>query len=206
MKQFFYRVWSKFLTMFGDVKVFKWPFWIVYDPECFKMPGEKIIDLIDCIQPGDVILRGYDMYLDSAFIDSKRAYSHAGLYIGANEVIHAVAPNVSKCNIIDFCECDRIAVVRPKKGQKNAIKLAKKFLKDNIPYDFNFADNREALYCFELAAESYPKLSIPRKTVSKFFGILKKKNVVLSDSFFESKDFKLIFEYNPKFNIDIKVS
>ena len=35
--------------MFGDVKVFKWPFWIVYDPECFKMPGEKIIDLIDCI-------------------------------------------------------------------------------------------------------------------------------------------------------------
>jgi len=205
MKKFLYKCWSKLLSMFGDIKIFRWPFWVVYDPECFKMTGEKMIELMSCIESGDVILRGYDMYLDSCFIQAKRSYSHAGLYVGNNEIIHAVAPNVTKCNIIDFCECDRIAVVRPKKGQAVAIKTAKKFLKDNVPYDFNFKHGQESLYCFELAAECYPKLNVIRKTVKAMFGIIRKKNVVLSDSFFESPDFKLVFEYNPKFNIDIRV-
>ena len=27
--------------MFGDIKVFKWPLWIVYDPDDFEVTGEK---------------------------------------------------------------------------------------------------------------------------------------------------------------------
>lgn len=33
MKKFLYKAWSKFLTAFGDVKVFSWPMWLVYDPD-----------------------------------------------------------------------------------------------------------------------------------------------------------------------------
>ena len=203
MSIFLYKLWSKFLTVLGNVKVFKWPFFIVYDPSSFSVSGEYILEILRHLKPGDILLRGYDMYLDSYFIQAKRSYSHAGIYIGNNQVIHAVAPNVSICNIIDFCECDRIAIVRPKSGQTKAIQRAKKFLKDNVPYDFNFCHGKETLYCFELAAECYSRLNIPRKTVRAFFGIIRKKNVVLSDSFFESKDFKLIYEYNPKFNINL---
>lgn len=204
MNKFCYKLWSKFLTIFGNIKVFAWPLWICYDPNFFKMTGNKIIELMDIIEPGDVILRGYDGYLDSKFIQSKRSYSHAGVYIGNNEIIHAVAPNVSKINIVDFCGCDRIAVVRPVKGQKKAIKTAKQFLKDNVPYDFNFTHGRETLYCFELAYECYKNLNIKKTQATAFFGLIKKKEpVVLSDCFFESPDFKLVFEYNPKYGIDL---
>lgn len=84
MSKFFYKAWSKFLTMFGDIKVFKYPFWICYDPDFFDMTGDQIIELMEVVKPGDVLLRGYDGYLDSKFIQSKRCYSHAGIYIGSN--------------------------------------------------------------------------------------------------------------------------
>jgi hypothetical protein len=32
MKKIIYKIWSKFLTMFGDIKIFKYPFWLIYDP------------------------------------------------------------------------------------------------------------------------------------------------------------------------------
>lgn len=33
------KLWAKFLTKFGDIKVFRFPFWLVYDPNFFKMTG-----------------------------------------------------------------------------------------------------------------------------------------------------------------------
>lgn len=43
MKEVLYSFWSKFLTWFGDIKVFKFPMWIVYDPTFFGVTGEKIL-------------------------------------------------------------------------------------------------------------------------------------------------------------------
>ena len=57
------------------------------------------------------------------------------------------------------------------------------------------------MYCFELCAEAYPNLDVKRIEVKKFFGLLK-KHVYLADSFRKSKDFKIVFEYNPKHNVD----
>lgn len=72
MKTFLYRIWSKFLTAFGNIKVFKWPFFIVYDPSYFKMTGDKILEVVSIMKPGDVILRGFDGYLDGKFVPSDR--------------------------------------------------------------------------------------------------------------------------------------
>lgn len=82
-----------------------------------------------------------------------------------------------------------------------AIRKAKQFLKDRIEYDFMFEEGASALYCFELCGECYPTLDIPRLTVSKLFGLIKRKNVFLAESFFKSKDLKCIYHCNPAFNI-----
>ena len=150
-------------------------------------------------------MRGYTKYLDGYFIPDKLAFSHGAIYIGDGKIIHAVAEGVSETNVVDFTRCDRIAIFRPKKGQSKAISTAKKFLKNKVPYDFGFKKNVSALYCFELCVECYPKLDIPRQTASKFFGLLKKKDVFLAESFFKSKDLRCIYHYNPKFNIDSSI-
>lgn len=46
MKKTLYKIWSKFMTMFGDIKVFKWPLWIVYDPDDFEVTGEKTTQML----------------------------------------------------------------------------------------------------------------------------------------------------------------
>jgi len=144
------------------------------------------------------------MYADGKFIPGD--YSHGAIYVGDNTVIHAVAEGVSEINIVSFCMCDRIYILRPRCGVKQAIAKAKKFAKDNIPYDFAFKRNSSALYCFELCAECYPKLDIGLKTASAFFGLAKKENVYLAESFTESPDFKAVFEWNPKRKIAFKLS
>ena len=68
---------------------------------------------MEIIQPGDVLIRGYDKYLDGKFIPDEKGYSHAGIYVGSNEVVHSVAPAVERIHIIDFCEADRIMLLRP---------------------------------------------------------------------------------------------
>ena len=115
------------------------------------------------------------------------------MYVGDNKIIHAVAEGVSEIDAVSFCMCDRICVLRPRAGVRNAIAKAKKFVKDKVPYDFAYKRNSSALYCFELCAECYPKLDIKPKVATAFFGLLRKKNVYLAESFISSPDFKMIF-------------
>lgn len=201
MKKILYKIWSKFLTMFGNIKIFKWPLFLVYDPNYFNVGGKQVLDIIQILKPGDIILRGYDCYLDGLFIPDPLSYSHGSIYIGNGKIIHAVAEGVSETDIIEFTRCDRIAIFRPKKYQRSAIKKAKDFLKNNTPYDFGFNNSVSSLYCFELCGLCYEKLNIPTITVKKFFGLIKKKNVFLAESFFKSPDMKCIYHYNPKFNV-----
>ena len=201
MKKAIYALWSKFLTAFGDIKVFRFPLFLVYDPDDFEITGSEVLKIMGVLEPGDVILRGYNRYLDGKFIPDKLKFSHGALYVGNGKIIHAVAEGVSETNVIDFTRCDRIAIFRPKAGQKAAVKAAKQFLKQKVPYDFGFEKGVSAIYCFELCGECYPKLKIERKTVSKLFGLLKKENVFLAESFFTSPDMTCVYYCNPKFNI-----
>lgn len=201
MKKFLYKLWSKFLTTFGEIKIFKFPMFLVYDPHYFSVGGEQVLDIISILEPGDIILRGYDNYLDGCFIPDPLSFSHGALYIGNGKIIHAVAEGVSETNVIEFTRCDRIAIFRPKRYQKRAISRAKKFLKNKTPYDFGFNNSVSSLYCFELCGLCYDKLDIPTLTIKKFFGLIKKENVFLAESFVKSKDLTCIYHYNPKYNI-----
>lgn len=195
MKKFLYKLQASFLTMFGNIKVFRWPFFLVYDPSVFSMTGQKILKVRDVLQPGDIILRGFSMYLDGMFVPGD--YSHGAIYIGNDTIIHAVAKGVSRINIVDFCECDRICILRPREGQTLAIKRALEFVENDVPYDFGFKRDTSALYCFELCAECYKELNVQIIKKTAMFGLIKKK-VYLAESFLTSDAFKKVFEYNPK--------
>jgi len=201
MKKFFYRLQATFLTWFGNIKVFKWPLFIIYDPTVFSMPGEKILEVRNLLQPGDVILRGFSMYLDGMFVPGD--YSHGAIYVGDDTIVHAVAKGVSKINVVDFCECDRICILRPSGGQTLAIKRALEFVENDVPYDFGFKRDTSALYCFELCAECYKELNVKIIRKTAMFGLIKKK-VYLAESFLKSDAFQRVFEYNPKRKIDFE--
>lgn len=202
MKKFLYKAWSRFLTAFGNVKLFRWPFFLIYDPDDYGVTGRKTLRLLETLRPGDVLLRGYVHYLDGMFIPGD--YSHGAIYVGDGKIIHAVAKGVSYVDAVEFLRCDRIAVMRPVGGQDNAVAYAKKCVEDKVPYDFGYRRGASSLYCFELVGEAYKGLDLPLKTVKMLFGLLKRKNVYLADSFFESKDFERVFEFNPKRGVDFE--
>lgn len=130
-----------FLTVFGDIKVFRFPFFLVYDPGSYQVKGDDVRALIDTLQPGDILLRAYTNYLDGKFIPGK--FSHAAIYCGElrerdrhhigtrqrsaddrtrsqqtmfhtgeQMVIHAMAEGVFIEDILTFSRCDRLVVLR----------------------------------------------------------------------------------------------
>lgn len=195
MKDFLYKIWSKFLTWFGKLKIMKFNFLpvIAYDPEPFFVTGYDIVEIMKYIHPGDVLIRGYDDYLDGKFIPDEKGYSHAGLYVGNNEVIHSAAPSVQTIHIIDFCEADRVMVLRPKNGQEDAIKKANELL--NTPYDFDYKSDVGKLYCFELIANCYPQAEMKEVQVKKFFGIIK-RDCYIAKSIYGNEFFTRVMERN----------
>ena len=42
MKKRLYVAWAKFLTWFGNIKVFRFPMFIVYDPSEYAMDGAHL--------------------------------------------------------------------------------------------------------------------------------------------------------------------
>jgi hypothetical protein len=123
---------DKFLTFFGDIKVFPFPMFCIYDPGGYRVRGEDIRNLISRVKPGDILVRGFRNYLDGYFIPGY--FSHAGLYLGrveekdkelvtrpegkklfrpgAQMVVHALAEGVLMEDLIQFCRCDYLAVLR----------------------------------------------------------------------------------------------
>ena len=168
---------------------------LAYDPDPFYVTGEDIERIMDLIKPGDVLLRGYNKYLDGKFIPDEKGYSHAGIYVGKNMVVHAVSPCVKKCHVIDFCEADRIMVLKPEAGQVMATATA--IGKMGLPYDFDYKTDRGKLYCFELISTCYPQANIKTYTVKKFFGLIKRK-CYIAKSIYGNPYFRELFEKNEK--------
>ena len=177
------------LTIFGDIKVFRWPLFVIYQPTSFRVKGFDTRAIMANIQPGDVVMRAYDDYLDGYFIPKgSSGCSHSGVYIGANKIVHSIAEGSSIIDIIDFCRCDKIIVLRPDSGQEWAIEHAKKCADANIPYNFDFVPGPGKYYCHEFTASCYPELNIEPLS-RKIFGFLSSPIAFLADSFYVNKHF-----------------
>ena len=153
---FLYHLWARLLHIVGNVKVYRFPMFVVYDDSTLGMDGRMIDEALD---------------------------------------IH-----VQSVHPIDFMECDRICIMRPKDGNlvRRAVEIAEEHERRSVPYDFDFnTDDPEDVYCFELCARCYPSLEF-RKYDQRFFLGLVRKTTYLSESFIESRDFERVFEWNPR--------
>ena len=129
---------ARCLTVFGDLKVFHWPFFLLYDPGSYLVKGDDMRQVIQTARPGDILVRGYVNYLDGYFIPGY--FSHAGLYLGKVDpdsldaiwsddhttlevvkalcksgeqmVIHSMAEGVFMEDLLNFCRCDYMAILR----------------------------------------------------------------------------------------------
>jgi hypothetical protein len=125
------RLRDRLLTIFGDIKVYRHPLFLVYDPGGYQLRGGDLRALLDLLQPGDILVRGFTAYLDGKLIPGY--FSHAAIYLGhvghgdrelvpegargrfrtgEQMVIHAIAEGVLMEDILDFGRCDRLAVLR----------------------------------------------------------------------------------------------
>ncbi len=87
------RLSDRFIAWLGTIKFFTSPLCLVEDPGSYRIKGTDIRALVDgdhpLLQPGDILLRGYDGYLDGELIrrtggaaGAGRYLSHAALYVG----------------------------------------------------------------------------------------------------------------------------
>ncbi|HEX8986610.1 MAG TPA: hypothetical protein VF816_01515 [Rhodocyclaceae bacterium] len=87
------RIGDRFIAWLGTIKFFTSPLCLVEDPGSYRIKGSDIRALVDgdapLLQPGDILLRGYDGYLDGELIrrtggavGAGRYLSHAALYLG----------------------------------------------------------------------------------------------------------------------------
>jgi len=116
----------------SDLKVYRWPMFVLYDPGSYLVKGEDARKAIDTVKPGDILLRRYQHYLNGYFIPGY--FSHAGLYLGNVDpddikmvpsgsgqdhfragkqmVVHALGEGVLMEDLLSFCRCDQMAILR----------------------------------------------------------------------------------------------
>lgn len=194
----FKKIKNFLLNILGDIKVYKYPFFMVYDPSTYFVKGHHTRQAIDIIEPGAVLLRKYINYADGLFIPGK--FSHSAIYIGDGRVIHAVAEGVQVIDIIDFLRCDGFCILKPRDEEiaEKAISRAKQQLEK--PYDFDFIDGENAFYCHELTAYCYQEYDIKKQNI-KILGI-KLKQRYTCDSFLTNENFENILEIIPYKNVN----
>lgn len=79
-----------FIAWIGTVRVYGTPPTAIQETGTYKIRGDEIRELIDgTLQPGDILLRGFDGYLDGMMIGlsgaanaASKHFSHAALFVG----------------------------------------------------------------------------------------------------------------------------
>jgi hypothetical protein len=196
MDSYLYRIKKTFLTVFGDIKIFAGPLWIIYHPYSFRVKGNETRYIASILEPGDIVMRSYINYLDGYFIPKGISKcSHSGVYIGDNTIVHSIAEGAMTIDVIDFCRTDRIVILRPKGGQSAAIKHARHCANKSIPYNFNFVPGPGKYYCHELVASCFPDFNI-QPLSRKVLGFINSPAAFLADSFYTNPNFQHIYETN----------
>lgn len=194
MPEYDYRFRKAILTVVGDIKVLRGPFWLIYQPRAFRVQGLETRLVSSIVRPGDVLMRSYENDLDGFFIPKGVSRcSHSGVYVGDGVVVHSVAEGAQEIDLIDFCRADRVVVLRPIAGQDVAVRHAKNCARTGVPYNFSFVLGRSGYYCHEFTAACFPALSV-RPLRLRFFGFKFWSAAYLADSFYLNKSFRIIYE------------
>ncbi|MCK5524465.1 MAG: hypothetical protein KAI83_15150 [Thiomargarita sp.] len=123
---------EKMSTVLSEIRVFKWPLFIVYRPRNFTLKGCHTRNVMAQIKPGDILVRFFKNNLSNPFIEG--TFKQVGFYLGdvseshlkqfakidepsqfnpgKQRVIYAVGDKVFLEDVIDFCRCDGFAIMR----------------------------------------------------------------------------------------------
>ncbi|KKN98843.1 hypothetical protein LCGC14_0140840 [marine sediment metagenome] len=161
MTRFRYKIQKAVFGFIGDIR---WhgllrPFWITVNARTFQLKGKHYRAVEKLIQPGDILIRRFEGYLDRALIPGW--FNHGGIYVGEiggqdHMVIHAISDGVVVDDLIDFMKTDHVIVLRSEKWRSGeAIKRAKAAIGSDYDFAFEFNDTLR-FSCTELVSHCYP--------------------------------------------------
>jgi len=159
-----YKIKEKTLSWFGNILIYPYPMFIMFNKTSYHMNGEDVRDVLNAIQPGDILLRRYDHYVSGLMIPGY--YTHSAIYMGSNNIVHMLGKGVDKQDILTFCRCDSVTVIHCNDEQisKIAIKKARKIFKKKTKYDFDFDFlDKNKFSCTEFISYVYNNPSLKRK-------------------------------------------
>ncbi len=160
----FYKIKSFIIKWFGNILIYPYPMFIMFGHTAYQMKGEDVRDVINIIQPGDILLRRYNNYISGLMIPGY--YTHAAIYLGNNQIIHMLGDGIDKQDILTFCRCDRVAIIHCNEEQisKEAIKKARELYVKGMEYDFGFDFSDSTRFsCTEIINYLYDNPKMERK-------------------------------------------
>ena len=124
-------------------------------------------------------------------------WGHAGLYVGNNQVIHALGKGVVKEDILNFCRTDSICIRRIKaEDPLVVVNRAITFAEDCIgkKYDFNFKIGDNKYSCSELINACYKPLFVNDYEQVRIWPF-KPKTVITPAGLYRSEAAQTILEF-----------
>ena len=191
MKEFIYNIYKQGMTYFGDIMV-------AFEPPACK--AKQLREMVPFLQRGNVIFRYYDYYLDGIFIPGQ--FTHSGVIISPNEVIHSVAEGVVTIDPLDFVkDTDGFKIAKPlyssNEAMEKAIEWAYLHVEHKTEYDFTFKDPGK-FYCHEFTVNFLKTAGIKYFTPTVIsFGVWPfkfRKELYLADDIGEKCQEVYIFE------------
>lgn len=173
------------IDFIGGIRVY-WIGLVLYGDSHNKIKGPHMRAILNTVQPGDLILRRFDNYVSSWFI--KGRFSHVGLFVGDDSVIHVGGDGIKKEDLLTFIRADDAAIIRPidENTIAAAIEDAYTQLGRGAKYDYLFdAESPEKFYCSEFTDYCYGH--ILKHTISS-------KGIIYPDDYLRSKHFQLVWE------------
>jgi uncharacterized protein YycO len=196
LNPYVYDKYKGFLTWFGDL------YFATKPPLC---SAKQIEEMLEVIQPADVICRGYNYYLDGHFIPGD--YSHSGIVVNKREMIHSIAEGVGSVHPIDFVkDVDRFIVLRAKYSPDLLLSRQMEIVDraiwhadcNNTEYDFMFSEDGK-YYCHEFTADCLARGEIIISKTVKKFGVWPfafERELYLAQNLIDR--LLVVYEFNPR--------
>lgn len=123
---------AHFLNFTHQIKLSPYPLFIQYAPQHFALTGAETRKIMELVKPGDILVQAYNRYMDGLFL--RTVFKRVGIYLGhvtepdLKNIAHVEHPThflygpqivifhdqtkAQLTDIIDFCRCDGLAVMR----------------------------------------------------------------------------------------------
>ena len=179
------NIGKKFLAWLSKVRLYKGGI-ILFGDSHYEIKGHDSREIMELIQPGDIILKKYKHYLGNIIISlfSGTYWPHIAVYVGDHDglpgrVIHMVGEGIANDDLLTFLRADNIKVMRCKKSSyvDSAVIEAKYYFKEKPKYDIEFSFTNNTLYCSELILLCYPEATFSERI---------KESIIYPDDFLKS--------------------